>query len=42
MLTDLLSKGDDVLKMVSNSNLSEKVKDAYSMAFKDKVKRMGF
>lgn len=41
MLTQLLSKSEDVLKMIDSSNLSDKVKHTYANAFKDKVRRMG-
>lgn len=41
ILTQLLSKSEDVLKMIDSSNLSDNVKHAYAHAFKDKVRRMG-
>lgn len=41
ILTQLLSKSEDVCRMAGESNLSERVKDTYVKAFKDKVRRMG-
>lgn len=42
MLSQLLSKNEDVVKMIGNSNLSDNVKSAYTHAFKDKVSRMEY
>jgi serine/threonine-protein kinase HipA len=41
ILTQLLSKNEDVARMIGYSNLSDKTKNAYAIAFEDKVKRMG-
>lgn len=41
ILTHLLSKGEDVIKMVEDSGLSDKVKNTYINAYKDKLRRMG-
>lgn len=41
ILTQLLSKSEQALKMISESNLSDKVKNAYVNAFTDKLRRMG-
>lgn len=40
MITHLLSKSQDVLQMISNSNLSETARNTYANAFNDKVRRM--
>lgn len=40
ILTQLLSKNEEAIRMIGSSNLSDKVKIAYTNAFKDKVRRM--
>ncbi len=41
ILTQLLSNNEETLGMISESNLSDKVKNAYTKAYKDKLRRMG-
>lgn len=41
ILTQLLSKSEDVITMIDNSSLSDKVKNTFANAFKDKMRRMG-
>jgi transketolase C-terminal domain/subunit len=41
ILAQLLSKCEDVIKIIDDSGLSEKVKNTYKNAFKDKLRRMG-
>jgi len=41
ILTYLLSRADKVLEMIGASFLSDMAKEKYSLAFKDKIRRMG-